>query len=190
MAEDERAGAAGADRTARPPPACRRRPPPGGGSSPCSRAHQQESRGRRGRARERSWRSSASSRTSATAPGTSGPKPAPGAKARLGAPPRRTPSTCSPRGCATSGWSPAGVPMYSGTATMPASSPARPSLRPTTTRVSGGRRPGAQRPAHQRRPQARAAGHVRALRGGRRECLGSPASSFAAAAGSTSSLGP
>ena len=82
--------------------------------------------------------------------------------------PLRTPSTCSPRGCATSGWSPAGLPMYSGTATAPASSPAAAVATPELLRApAGGHRPDAQGPVSERRPQARAAGHVRALRGGR-----------------------
>ena len=54
-------------------------------------------------------------------------------------------------------------------------------------RLLGVSRQDPQRPVSQHRPEARAAGDVRALRGGLRQCLGSAASCSAAAAGSTSS---
>ena len=91
--------------------------------------------------------SSVSSRTRRTSSGTwSRRRNAPSARlAVAGDSPHRMRSTCSSRGCATSGWSPPGHPMYSGTAITATRSSRGSWRRRNTTLVSWASPPGLAR---------------------------------------------
>ena len=172
----------------------RRRPQDGPAPADAFLGVLRASRPRSPRRSRRIWKpgsqsSNGSSRTRRTSSGTwSRRRNAPSARLAVasGSPPR-TRSTCSSRGCATSGWSLPGIRC-----TLEQRPPRRArrwgrgdagALRSS----SGRRRQDSQGPVSQYRPEARVPGYVRALRGGPDQCLGSAASCSAAAAGSTSS---
>ena len=117
---------------------------------------------RRGRSPAASRELERSSRTSATSSGTrTRRRRAPSARRARLRPPGRAGRRRPARrpGCATSGWSPAGPPMYSGTATAPRELAAAVVATPDHyARLLGVAGRDAQGPVSQHRPEARAAG--------------------------------